>query len=178
MKKFRFLFSLIVPALVLMFAACGNPGDGYTPPPGTTPIPTMTGTVIQTATVTINGKTTTVLTDNKGWTLYYFTPDTATTSACATSPCNTTWPPYVYQGMPNTTSTLPGKVGVQNNANGYQVTYNGHPLYRYSKDTGPGQANGEGVGGKWFVATPDLPVLKGDKTAPAPTPTPTTSYKY
>jgi hypothetical protein len=37
-----------------------------------------------------------------------------------------------------------------------QVTYNGHPLYRFIKDVNPGQTNGQGVvafGGSWFAVT-------------------------
>jgi hypothetical protein len=45
-----------------------------------------------------------------------------------------------------------------NDANGKQVAYNGHPLYTYSKDSDSGDAYGQGIGGKWFVATPDLAV--------------------
>jgi predicted lipoprotein with Yx(FWY)xxD motif len=41
-------------------------------------------------------------------------------------------------------------------ANGSQLEYNGHPLYTYSGDTGPGQTNGEGIGGVWHVVTSDL----------------------
>jgi predicted lipoprotein with Yx(FWY)xxD motif len=41
-------------------------------------------------------------------------------------------------------------------ANGNQVEYNGHPLYTYAGDTGPGQTTGEGAGGVWHVVTPGL----------------------
>ena len=34
---------------------------------------------------------------------------------------------------------------------GMQVTYNDMPLYFYSKDNNPGEALGQGAGGKWFV---------------------------
>ena len=36
------------------------------------------------------------------------------------------------------------------------MLYNGHPLYTYSKDGDSGDAYGQGIGGKWFAATPDL----------------------
>ena len=40
-----------------------------------------------------------------------------------------------------------------------QVTYDGHPLYTTTTDTGPGQAKGDGVwshGGEWHeVTVPD-----------------------
>jgi predicted lipoprotein with Yx(FWY)xxD motif len=45
---------------------------------------------------------------------------------------------------------------VLNGANGNQVLYNGHPLYTYIKDGDAADAYGQGIGGKWFVATADL----------------------
>jgi len=45
---------------------------------------------------------------------------------------------------------------VLNGANGTQVEYSGYLLYTYSGDTAPGQTKGEGLFGKWYVATPDL----------------------
>jgi predicted lipoprotein with Yx(FWY)xxD motif len=38
-----------------------------------------------------------------------------------------------------------------------QVTYNGWPLYGWVKDKTPGDTTGQGVGGNWFVVTPDTP---------------------
>jgi hypothetical protein len=38
-----------------------------------------------------------------------------------------------------------------------QLTYDGWPLYRYSGDAKPGEANGQGVGGVWFAMTPEGP---------------------
>jgi hypothetical protein len=32
-----------------------------------------------------------------------------------------------------------------------QLTYDGHPLYRYAGDRSKADAKGEGVGGQWFV---------------------------
>ncbi|HEV2284230.1 MAG TPA: hypothetical protein VGX75_17730 [bacterium] len=52
--------------------------------------------------------------------------------------------------------SLPGRLDVVRDVHGQQLSYNGHSLYRYAKDTAPGQTNGEGVAGKWFVAAPDL----------------------
>jgi len=50
-------------------------------------------------------------------------------------------------------------------ANGNQIEYNGHLLYAYSGDTAPGQTNGEGLLGKWFVAIPGLAVQGGGSTS-------------
>jgi predicted lipoprotein with Yx(FWY)xxD motif len=166
MKHFRWLFGTPFLALTLLLVACGNAqsGNGYsTTPSGTsgstaTATTAATGAVIDTASETVAGKTVTALTNDKGWTLYYFTPDTATTSAC-TGQCAVTWPPVTSSATPTSTVTL--NLNVQKNDNGSQVTYNGHPLYTYAKDTGPDQTNGEGVGGKWHVATTDTPVIEG-----------------
>jgi hypothetical protein len=35
-----------------------------------------------------------------------------------------------------------------------QIALNGWPLYRYAKDPNPGDTNGQGVGGIWFVSNP------------------------
>jgi predicted lipoprotein with Yx(FWY)xxD motif len=104
----------------------------------------------------VSGKTMTVLKNSKGLTLYYFTPDTSTKIAC-TGSCASAWPPLSAPG--NVASTMPGLPGmfsVVDGANGKQVAYNGHPLYTYAKDQDSGDAYGQGIGGKWFVATPDL----------------------
>jgi predicted lipoprotein with Yx(FWY)xxD motif len=173
MKHHRYAFALVIPLFLLVLAACGNntkAGDTYGAPTGTsTEHASTAGTTVHTAEAMVNGKHVTLLTNAEGWTLYYFTPDTATTSACTTAPCNTTWPAFISkEGAPTSTATLPGKLGVQTNDNGSQVTYNGHPLYTYSKDTAAGQTNGEGVGGKWFVATTDLPALAESHATPPP----------
>ena len=106
--------------------------------------------------VTISGSPVTVLTAPNGLTLYYFTPDTATTVAC-TGGCAKAWPPLMASsGSVTSDHGLPGKLGVINGPNGKQVTYNGHPLYVFAHDMAPGQANGQGLLGKWFVAKPDL----------------------
>lgn len=52
----------------------------------------------------------------------------------------------------------PGLVGSIVRQDGtVQVTYNGHPLYRYAQDQQPGQAEGQaksGFGGEWYLVTP------------------------
>ena len=38
-----------------------------------------------------------------------------------------------------------------------QVTYNGHPLYYYARDRGPGDARGQGLasfGASWYALAP------------------------
>ena len=153
--------------LSMIVAACGSStssGSGSTPTPAaTTPAPVATTpaaatALVKTTTATVQSKSVTILTDaSSGKTLYYFTPDTATTSAC-TGGCAQNWPPLLAtdSNTPTSATSLPGTLSVVTTANGNQVAYNGHLLYTFSGDTAPGQTNGEGLLGKWFVATLDL----------------------
>ena len=161
--------------MALFLAACGSYttpgggpyGSGSTNPPATT-VPTTASSssvVIQTAASTVKGQSETILTDAERKTLYYFTADSATQSACSAS-CAQMWPPLLFKGSggPTSSTTLAGKLSTQTDANGNQVEYNGHLLYTFSGDTAPGQTNGEGLFGKWFVTTPNLPVQSGGST--------------
>jgi hypothetical protein len=56
------------------------------------------------------------------------------------------------------------------------VLYNGHPLYRYSLDTAPGDHHGDGIEGKWHVATTDLAANGTSTSSGQPTPTKCSGY--
>ena len=114
---------------------------------------------INVANATVGGKSQQILVDAKGMSLYYLTSDTATSSAC-TGGCASAWPPLLSENPPKAPSSATGKLAVVKTANGAQVTYNGHLLYRFSDDSKAGDVQGEGVhgpqNGVWHVATPDL----------------------
>jgi predicted lipoprotein with Yx(FWY)xxD motif len=99
-------------------------------------------------TATIHGST--VLTNAKGYTLYWFAPDTASMSRCYGS-CATYWPPVI--GTATAGPGVTGRLGtIERTGGATQVTYDGHPLYTYVGDTAPGQANGNNLnlnGGLW-----------------------------
>jgi len=134
----------------LMIAACGSStsstGSGST---SGTAAPASSSSAVKTA--KIGGAT--VLTNGKGFTLYWFAPDTSTRSNCNGS-CATYWPPV--KG-PVTASGVAGKLGTIKRSDGStQATYNGHPLYTYVADKAPGQAKGNGLnlsGGVWHEVT-------------------------
>jgi len=111
--------------------------------------------------VTLNGKPAWVLTNSKGMTLYWYKPDTASKVAC-TGGCAKNWPPMAApSGTLASTNPVPGTLGtIANPAGGTMLTYNGHPLYTYIKDTKPGDVVGENVGKVWFAATPDVATLQ------------------
>jgi len=93
----------------------------------------------------------TVLTNARGFTLYWFAPDTPTASRC-TGSCTAYWPPVT--GSPRAGPGVTGQLGtVKRSGHTLQATYDGHPLYTYVGDNGPGQANGNNLdlnGGLWY----------------------------
>jgi predicted lipoprotein with Yx(FWY)xxD motif len=92
-----------------------------------------------------------VLTNASGFTLYWFAPDTSTTSKC-TGSCTAYWPPVI--GNPEAGPDIKGRLGtVKRSGRVLQATYDGHPLYSYVGDPGPGSANGNNLylnGGLWY----------------------------
>ena len=115
---------------------------------------------------TING--TLVLTNSAGYTLYWFVPDTSTTSKC-TGSCATYWPPV--KGPATAGSGVTGRLGTITRSDGTtQATYDGHPLYTYVGDHAPGQNNGNGLnlsGGLWHEVTVSGAATPAASTSPS-----------
>jgi predicted lipoprotein with Yx(FWY)xxD motif len=100
-----------------------------------------------------------IIVDSSGFTLYRFSKDTGKQNMCLkTSECSTTWPALETSGQPTvgpglkaslvSTIALPG--GKR------QVTYAGHPLYRYAAGSERGETSYAGVkqfGGTWFAVS-------------------------
>ena len=93
-----------------------------------------------------------VLATSTSFVLYVYTPDGKNKSHCY-NVCAARWTPLLTTGKPvaglglkkallSTTKRKDGKI---------QVTYHGHPLYTYYRDTAALQTNGEGVNGTWYV---------------------------
>jgi predicted lipoprotein with Yx(FWY)xxD motif len=137
--------ALAVAALVLLGVAVGAAGSAA---PASSGSSASAGAGLKTA--KIGGMT--VVTNAKGLTLYSFAPDTPTTSKCYGG-CAAYWPPVT--GSAAAGSGLPGKVTTITRTDGsHQLTYNGHPLYTYIGDSGPGQDKGNNLdlnGGVWHV---------------------------
>ena len=100
----------------------------------------------------IDGK---ILADGQGRALYLFTADKSSTSTC-TGACAAAWPPVTASAMPMAGGGVSqSMLGTTKRADGTeQLTYNGHPLYYFSADTGSGMAKGQGVkafGSDWYV---------------------------
>ena len=136
-------------AAVLAVAACASSSSSSSAPAASSSPAagaSASGTTLMVK--TIGG--TQVLTNSAGFTLYWFGPDTSTTSNCSGS-CATFWPPV--KGPATAGSGVTGTVGVITRSDGStQATYDGHPLYTYAADGAPGQNKGNGLnvsGGVW-----------------------------
>lgn len=98
------------------------------------------------------------LVDSAGTSLYFLEGD-SDGSICVDE-CADTWPPFLVDGaMPSESPGLDAAmVGVVTRPDGTtQVSYNGHPLYRYGADSGTGSTAGHGVEdqwGHWYLVTP------------------------
>ncbi|MEU9748221.1 SCO0930 family lipoprotein [Streptomyces sp. 4R-3d] len=98
-----------------------------------------------------------VITDSEGFTLYRFDNDTAEPpkSTCS-GECEKAWPIVAAGDVKAAAGTDASKIGEVTRDDGTkQLTLGGWPMYRYAKDTNPGDANGQGVGGTWFASAPD-----------------------
>lgn len=160
-------------ALLALASACSS-GKSSSASSGTSSSPGSahaSSTTVNAASVSVNGSQTMVLTAPDGHTLYYFTPDTAGGKPTCSGSCAGLWP-ALTAASPTEAAAATGKLTVVNS----QVVYNGHPLYEYSGDSAAGQANGEGVMGKWYVATPALATGAGPGTTmPSSPSSPSTS---
>ena len=119
--------------LALVLAACGSSSDGGDKAPVSSASKAKVGRVIV---------------DAGGRTLYRFTAEGQGRPVC-TGACVRTWPPATVSddgGLPDHVATVDRPDG-----GGLQLTYDGHPLYRYVGDHSAHDANGEGVGGQWYA---------------------------
>ena len=119
-----------------------------------------------------------VLSTSSGMTLYLYTPDAKNKSNCYTG-CISFWPALLAKGKVQAGPGLKQSLfGVTTRKNGQrQVTYAGHPLYRYVGDSKAGQVNGQGYQSIWYVLNAAGNAVKHAPASSAP-PTPTTTTPY
>jgi predicted lipoprotein with Yx(FWY)xxD motif len=168
MKSILIIAGILI--AVVLVAGCAT-----TTPPG----PTQTTTPTPTATATSAGSTVIVASQSmvgsylatpQGETLYYFARDVpdSGTSACAGA-CESLWPAFPA----GTISVQPPLVAsdfgtIMLTSGSMQTTYRGWPLYLYSKDSGPGQTNGNGYLSIWYVMNPGYTVMIMDNSTVGP----------
>jgi predicted lipoprotein with Yx(FWY)xxD motif len=128
-----------------------------------------------------------VLATKSGMTLYLFVADRKSKSKCY-GKCATYWPPLTAKGKPTAGTGVKAKLlGTTKRKNGTkQVTYAGHPLYRFKLDKHSGEVEGEGqdfFGGKWYGVNASGKAVKhasggGGTTTTTPYTTTTNPYGY
>jgi predicted lipoprotein with Yx(FWY)xxD motif len=145
-----------VAIIALAIAGCGSSGNDNVsaspPAAGVKP-------------ATPSGGSATYLVDAQGRTLYVFGKDTGTKSMCSGA-CAGEWPPATANGHPKAGSKVDqAMLGTSKRSDGTsQLTYNGHPLYRYAGDAAAGDTNGQGLtffGGTWNVVSPAGQKIEG-----------------
>lgn len=163
---------LALPMLALSLAGCSQPTpaeppaveepaatEAMEPAPiaATEPIPTaelsaMTGDVtLMVATSVEYGD---YLVNGDSMSIYVFQEDLTDVSTC-TGSCAENWPPVTAAAAASEAGVDATLLSATTRDDGaMQVTYNGHPLYYYGKDTAPGDTNGHGVGDLWYLVSP------------------------
>ena len=117
------------------------------------------------------------LTDGAGRAVYLFMADSTGKSTCDGA-CAAAWPPVIATGQPTTSGSAQGSdLSTITRSDGTkQVTYDGHPLYYFTGDTGPGTDKGQGLNGfgaKWWLVAPTgssittAVTISGSGSAPA-----------
>lgn len=152
MKKLLSAGTALIAAAALLAACGGGDGKNETKKPSA---PATSAAAIGPATVkTAQTSIGTILVDTDGKTLYLFVNDQGTTSAV---PANilAAWPPLTVTGSPVAGQGVDqSKLGTAPQPDGQTyVTYNGHPLYRFTGDASAGQTNGHKVGNIWYAVT-------------------------
>jgi len=159
--------SVSVVLVAIFAAACTAPSGGgptsavatpTSPPAGTATVGPLETSMAEGVTVELreDGMYGAVL-EVDGRSVYLFTPDPAggTGTACLEG-CIGNWPavlvpegsePQAGAGLTGALTTFERPDG------GRQVAYAGHPLYFFANDPAPGDVNGQGVGGVWYLVT-------------------------
>ena len=148
----------------LFVAGCGNSNSS---PAASTPSTTATTAPAAANSIsTATGADGTYLVGPSGKALYLFEADKNGKSACSGA-CASTWPPLVVTTTPTTSggasSADLGTITLSDGSK--QLTYNGHPLYYFAGDSGPGMTTGQGsdtFGALWWlVSTSGSAITKG-----------------
>ena len=143
-----------VAALAIVLSACGGGGDDQGS--GATATTAAAQQAAEGTVAVANTGLGEVLVDVKGRTLYVFTKDKGDQSVCS-GKCVVAWPALTVTGAATPgTGVEASLLSTSKQANGSsQVTYGGKPLYHFAGDKAPGDTNGQGLNGVWWVVKAD-----------------------
>lgn len=163
MRYTVYLILVCAAGVALMIAGCTyqQPAQS-TAQPTTSAMPTQTPAPADTVKVMDStlGK---ILTDANGMTLYYFINDIPASGAStcySAANCSTIWPVFSVDTIAVSPPLDAADFSSITRTDGTkQTAFYGWPLYYFSRDTKPGDINGENVVKKWYVAKPDYTVM-------------------
>ncbi|SCK44351.1 SCO0930 family lipoprotein [Streptomyces sp. WMMB 322] len=161
-------------AVALLATGCGSQGDDYSGQKikpagqaadsgGDASGTSKRETPAKTLEVKPTAKLGDVVTDSEGWTLYRYDEDTASPSQSnCNGKCEKAWPPVPAKDAKASAGISKEQIGKVKRSDGsWQLTLGGWPVYRFAKDSKPGEMEGHGSGGMWNAITPD-----GGKASP------------
>jgi predicted lipoprotein with Yx(FWY)xxD motif len=151
---------LAAPLAVALLAATACSGSGSSssssaPPSAAAPASSAASSTVITTKTSSGGS---YLTNSAGRAIYLFMADSTGKSTCDGA-CASAWPPVIASGQPTASGGVQASdLGTITRSDGTkQVTYDGHPLYYFVGDTGPGTDKGQGIdgfGAKWWLVAP------------------------
>jgi predicted lipoprotein with Yx(FWY)xxD motif len=179
----------------LLTAACSSSGSSSSSAPASSAAAAPAGGPATSAAAaagsglvitTKSGSAGAFLTDGSGRAVYLWMKDGKDSSACSGA-CAGAWPPVTTTGAVSASGGVnkADLSAITRSGGAKQVVYDGHPLYYFSGDSGPGQVNGQGsdgFGAKWWLVDPAgtsitaaVTVSSGAATPATPAPSATAS---
>ncbi len=122
---------------------------------------------------TAKGPDGTYITGPSGRALYLWVGDSIGKSNCSAD-CASAWPPLITKATPVPSGgVMAADLGTIMRSDGReQVTYQGHPLYYFAADSGPGTTKGQGSdfsGARWWLVAPTgEPITANGSSSVAP----------
>ena len=160
MKASNIIWTIVVLIIILIglfWWASGTPSTTQTTTQTSTETSSVQPTIVPVLSLMTSTTTGNYLVASNGMTLYEYAKDANGVSNCVAT-CTSIWPPLIVgpsDSISATSSGVTGVISTINRADGtMQVTYNGKPLYFYSKDNASGDILGKNIGGVWSVAKP------------------------
>jgi len=157
--KPRMAFLGLLAAAAIGAAACGSGNYGATAQADSkTPVAAPAGSSV--AVKLADSPLGKILVDADGRTLYAFTNDANGSPTC-TDVCAKAWPASSVSGQPVAGAGIAATLrSIASPTGGTMIAAGKWPLYRFVGDAGPGDTNGQGTAGVWFVVAPDGTLIK------------------
>lgn len=145
-KTLNIFMAVIASSVLITFTGCKDNGSG----------PDDEENYLKVTSTQSHGD---ILTDADGNALYFFSPDVRGQSKCEGN-CIANWPVFSSDQLIPGSQLQPGDVSTITRSDGSsQTAFLGWPLYYFANDNQPGDINGDGAGGVWFVAKPDYSIM-------------------